>query len=1281
MEQADGIKHVVVMGAGPAGLTAAYELMRHAVPVIVLEKDPYYVGGISRTVEHHGYRFDIGGHRFFSKSQEIEDLWTEILGDQLLMRARLSRIYYRGKYFDYPLKAGNAFLNMGPIETARCMLSYAAARLRPVRDPRTLEDWVRNQFGRRLFSIFFKTYTEKVWGISTKELSADWAAQRIKGLDLGQAIKSALLPQRRRRGDRHAVIKTLIDQFRYPAFGPGQMWERVRQLLVAAGNTVRLGQEVVAVRHAAGRVTSVVVRGSDGALHEITGSHFISTLPIRELISRFEPALPAYVQEAANSLKYRDFLTVAVVVNRERVFPDNWIYIHDPKATVGRIQNFKNWSPSMVPDPTTTCLGMEYFCFEGDGLWEAADEQLVELARRDLNTLGICRADDVAWGVVVRQPKAYPVYDDVYKQHLAVIAEYVRGNLPNLQLVGRNGMHHYNNQDHSMMTALLAARNIALGAKYNPWLVNTDAEYHEEARITDEDPSGRLVPMPVRATRDRKAETTDQESRQGGESAELGTRVAAHIDHRSIDDDSGNTPETIPVLVPSLVPSLVLAGPDDRDLAEGDGAERGAGDEAGGVAGHSTGETGTISKWDAAEPSPRTWRWPARRSRPPGRGRHLRRVTAAILLVVVLVLLASGAISAYLQYSHLRAEASDGLAHLKHIQALLAPLQKHPAIPDAATLATVEQDLRAAEHDFASTRADLGHGLFTLAGAVPAAQSALDTVGRLSAAADEACLAGLDLMRGGDLIIPLLRSDLLAGATPVTASPTPSTPIPTPTPVGSAPSSPAPPVLTAAAVEQLRADFEDAVRRLGVAITYARTADLSALPANLITAQQRAQLQSLLVAWPRIMPQLVTVGAWLHVAPTLLGLNGPMRMLVELMDRGESRATGGYIGDYGVLTIQDGKLQPFSLIDIRMIDYPYMGRVGLLPPPPAYPWWPMPGFALRDSNLSPDFPTAARLGIKLLATEGGPEVQGAVALTAPAIARVLAVVGPITVPEYNQVVTAENLEAEIRLNTENHAVLYNELHERFTGLLGQAFMSKLHGLPPSQMIGIAQAMLTSLRTKDLQVYFTDKTTEGLLAQQGFDSALTRGPGDGLTIIDSNVSINKSNIFTTLLYTDAVTLDTDGTATHHLTITYHFDSSTNPSMQRYLEGGHHYHTYLRVYASASAQLASYDGFNGGDERINLSDEPSRQMWGGYVWVWDGIPYSLHFVWSVPGAATEDASSYLSYSLTVQHQAGANQQLALTVTVPGRAAPLLSYSGALDQDRTFNVALPMAHRLPR
>lgn len=495
----EAAKRTIIMGAGPAGLTAAYELMRYHLPSVILEKDPRFVGGISRTEERQGYRFDIGGHRFFSKSKEVEDFWTEILGEEMLTRGRLSRIFYKGKYFDYPLKAGNALLNMGPIETVRCIASYARARIFPTRNPRNLEEWVTNQFGHRLFNIFFKTYTEKVWGISTTELSADWAAQRIKGLDLTTAIKNALLPQKKARGDRGAVIKTLIDEFRYPKRGPGEMWERTAEKLRNGGNIVALGQEVVAIHHNGSRVTSVTVRDTaSGQTGEVTGAEFISTLPIRELIHKLEPAIPQHVIAAADDLKYRDFLTVALVLKKRDVFPDNWIYIHDPSVKVGRMQNFKVWSPYMTPDQNTTCIGLEYFCFEGDGLWASTNDQLVALGTREMTQLGLCRPEDVMWGVVVRQPKAYPVYDDTYKQDLAVIHDYLTPTLPNLHLVGRNGMHHYNNQDHSMMTALLVARNIATGSHYDQWKVNTDAEYHEEARLEDDDTSGRLVPSRVR---------------------------------------------------------------------------------------------------------------------------------------------------------------------------------------------------------------------------------------------------------------------------------------------------------------------------------------------------------------------------------------------------------------------------------------------------------------------------------------------------------------------------------------------------------------------------------------------------------------------------------------------------------------------------------------------------------------------------------------------------------------------------------------------------------------
>src|SRR5437764_534790 len=381
------------MGAGPAGLTAAYELLKRDVPVTVLEKEPRQVGRLARTVEHNGYRFDIGGHRFFSKNSEVENLWTEILGEEMLSRGRLSRIYYRGRFFAYPIQAFNALWNLGPLESLLCLASYARARATPVRNPKSLEDWVRNQFGWRLYSIFFKTYTEKVWGISTKELSADWAAQRIKSLDLWVVIRSALLPRRNptRRGE---IVTTLIDRFRYPRLGPGQVWERVAEISASHGHPVLLGQPVSSIQHNDGIVSAVVTTDAGGVTHQYPGTDFISSIPIRELVAKLDPPAPESVRGAANRLGYRDFISIALMIDRPDVFPDNWIYIHDPGVRVGRIQNFKNWSPDMVPDTGKTCLGLEYFCFEGDGLWTMADADLIALAKAELAQLDVCAPAD-----------------------------------------------------------------------------------------------------------------------------------------------------------------------------------------------------------------------------------------------------------------------------------------------------------------------------------------------------------------------------------------------------------------------------------------------------------------------------------------------------------------------------------------------------------------------------------------------------------------------------------------------------------------------------------------------------------------------------------------------------------------------------------------------------------------------------------------------------------------------------------------------------------------------
>jgi protoporphyrinogen oxidase len=483
---------VVIIGAGPAGLTAAYQLEKADVDYIVLEKDTV-VGGISRTARHQGYLFDIGGHRFFTKVKAVEDLWHEILQpEDFLLRGRISRIYYDKKFFHYPLRAFNALFGLGPWNSFLILLSYIKAQMFPVKPETTLEQWVSNRFGKRLYEIFFKSYTEKVWGIPCNEISAEWAAQRIKGLSLMTALKNALLGGQAR--DKGEIIKTLIDAFHYPKRGPGMMWERVTDIIRASGKEVRMGAGVERVFWSDGRVDAVEVGSGDGR-DVVPGTHFISTMPIRELVRKLDPPAPPEVLAAADGLNYRDFLTVAVVVDKAELFPDNWIYIHEPDVKVGRIQNFKNWSPDMVPDSSKTCLGLEYFCFEGDGLWTTPDAELVELAKRELDLLGLVRASDVESGAVVRMPKAYPVYDGVYEQHLEVIRRFL-AKLPNMQLVGRNGMHKYNNQDHSMLTAMLAVENI-LGAEYDLWQVNAEQEYHEEVRQAD---SGREAELALLAS-------------------------------------------------------------------------------------------------------------------------------------------------------------------------------------------------------------------------------------------------------------------------------------------------------------------------------------------------------------------------------------------------------------------------------------------------------------------------------------------------------------------------------------------------------------------------------------------------------------------------------------------------------------------------------------------------------------------------------------------------------------------------------------------------------------
>ena len=458
---------MLVLGAGPAGLTAAYELAKKGWPVVVVEAEDQ-VGGLAKTVLRDGYRFDLGGHRFFTKAEEVEALWHEVLDDEFLERPRMSRIYWNGRFLDYPLRGPDVIRKLGPVELVRSLASYLRAALRRKGPEDTFEQWVSNRFGRRLYEHFFKSYTEKVWGVPTSELRAEWAAQRIKGLSFFSAAKAAFF------GNEGNKVKSLIDRFHYPRYGPGQLWEAMRDAIVGWGGEVLLEHAVTGLTIEDGRITSVITPD-----RVFSPSYVISSLPLSTTVNIASPAAPEAVREAANGLRYRDFLTVAVVLDGADPFPDNWIYIHDPDVTVGRIQNYRSWSPWMVPDADTACLGLEYFCFEGDELWNTSDDDLIALAGRELGHLGLVDPARVRRGYVVRVPRAYPMYDSSYAARVLTIRGWLEG-IENLQQVGRNGLHRYNNSDHSSLTAIRAVDRLVTGAEHDIWAVNVESVYHEE---------------------------------------------------------------------------------------------------------------------------------------------------------------------------------------------------------------------------------------------------------------------------------------------------------------------------------------------------------------------------------------------------------------------------------------------------------------------------------------------------------------------------------------------------------------------------------------------------------------------------------------------------------------------------------------------------------------------------------------------------------------------------------------------------------------------------------
>ncbi|MBN1318298.1 MAG: NAD(P)/FAD-dependent oxidoreductase [Anaerolineales bacterium] len=459
---------LAVIGAGPAGLTAAYQAARNGIIPIVFEKRSQ-VGGIARTESYNGYRFDIGGHRYFTKVTEVDQLWHDMMGEDFLKVSRLSRIYYQDRFFKYPLDPVDALTKLGLVESFFSMLSFIQSKIRPFPAEESIEHWVSNRFGRRLFRMFFKTYTEKVWGVPCDQIQADWAAQRIKGLSFTSVVTHALFHRN--------VATSLINEFHYPILGPGMMWQRFQEAVQNLGGSVMLESAVERIERQGGRITGIVYNNGEQTIR-VQPEQVISSMPLTELVDILDPSPPEKVLQAASGLLYRDFILVVLIVDRDKLFPDNWIYVHSPQVKVGRIQNFKNWSAAMVNDPQKTSLGMEYFCNQGDEIWQMSDDELVKLAAIELEYLGLAGGATVVDSVVIRQLKTYPVYNPEYNERLEVIREYIM-TLENLQTIGRNGMHRYNNMDHSMLTGMLAVRNL-LGEKHDLWKVNTEQSYHEE---------------------------------------------------------------------------------------------------------------------------------------------------------------------------------------------------------------------------------------------------------------------------------------------------------------------------------------------------------------------------------------------------------------------------------------------------------------------------------------------------------------------------------------------------------------------------------------------------------------------------------------------------------------------------------------------------------------------------------------------------------------------------------------------------------------------------------
>jgi len=461
-------KKVVILGAGPAALSAGLTLLKAGFPVILLEREKQ-VGGISKTVEYKGFRFDVGGHRFFTRSDEVMKLWQETLGKDFLLRPRLSRIYYQGKFFKYPIELGDTLKKAGLRTSLLCMASFIRYHLFPIRPEKSFADWVTNRFGRKLFLMFFKSYTEKVWGISTEELSADWAAQRIKGLSLWEAVKNSLFKPKKK-------IKTLIEEFHYPKYGPGMMYQAMADKIINLGGKIELGQTITVLNEEGRRIKSITAKDENGEEIALEADYFISTIPLPDTLRFLRPELSEF-EGVEKELTFRDFISVNLIIKKKVVFPDNWIYVHDPRVKLGRIQNFKNWSEFMTPDERMTPIGCEYFCNQGDELWTTNDDKLIKLASRELQKLGLIKKGMMVDGLVYRMRDAYPVYMGDY-QKVVSRAKKELSKIENLQIAGRGGMFRYNNMDHSILSGIYTAKNI-MGEHHDVWQVNAEEEYHE----------------------------------------------------------------------------------------------------------------------------------------------------------------------------------------------------------------------------------------------------------------------------------------------------------------------------------------------------------------------------------------------------------------------------------------------------------------------------------------------------------------------------------------------------------------------------------------------------------------------------------------------------------------------------------------------------------------------------------------------------------------------------------------------------------------------------------